>query len=93
LGFFVRGEMPPEFEEAVFSLPPGKLSEVVRSSYGYHIFLVDEKTKVQEIHFSSVKDEIIEKIRLEKQRIAYQKWINELKNEVSIKINEKLLGL
>src|SRR3990170_3172546 len=43
LGFFGRGEMPKEFEDVVFILPIGKLSDVVKTPYGYHIFRVEEK--------------------------------------------------
>jgi len=37
LGIFGRGRMVPPFEEAVFSLEPGELSDLVRTNYGIHI--------------------------------------------------------
>lgn len=92
LGFFARGQMPLEFEEVAFSLLPGKLSEVVTSKYGYHIFLIDEKKKAAEVPFSQVKNEIIEKIWTKKQKKAYRKWMESLKDNVTIRINRELLG-
>jgi parvulin-like peptidyl-prolyl isomerase len=43
LGWFARDEMVPEFADVAFGLKPGVLSEVVRSSYGFHVILVEER--------------------------------------------------
>ncbi len=42
LGWFKRGQMLPAFENAAFSLPPGAVSGVVETTYGFHIIKVEK---------------------------------------------------
>ena len=47
LGWFERGAMVPEFEAAAFSLEPGVVSEPVKSAFGYHLILVEERREAE----------------------------------------------
>lgn len=47
LGFFGHGQMVPEFDKASFSLPVGKVSEPVKTAFGYHLILVTDKSDKQ----------------------------------------------
>jgi parvulin-like peptidyl-prolyl isomerase len=48
MGVFARGELPPELEAAAFSLKAGGLSDVVKSSLGYHVLRVDSRTEARQ---------------------------------------------
>jgi peptidyl-prolyl cis-trans isomerase D len=58
LGFFARGQMVKEFEDAAFSLEPGTVSELVKSEYGYHVIWVEEHRDAQLRSFEEVREDL-----------------------------------
>ena len=58
LGWIGRGRTVPEFEKAAFSLPKGQISDLVKSSYGFHIIRVDDKQDAHMKTLDEVKAEI-----------------------------------
>jgi peptidyl-prolyl cis-trans isomerase C len=91
LGFFARGEMPPEFDAVVFTLPAGRLSDLVKSEYGYHIFRVEERREAVRLTLDAVQDDIRQKLVGEKEEQAYHDWLQDLRTRATIEVNWKLL--
>jgi peptidyl-prolyl cis-trans isomerase D len=65
LGAFERGVMVPPFEEAVFAMAEGDVSDPVRSDFGYHIIRLNSIIEEQGKSFEDVKDEIDVRYRRE----------------------------
>ena len=65
LGFFGKGEMVPAFEESAYSMQPGSVSELVESSFGYHIIKLISVEGGESKPLETVKDAIIESIQFD----------------------------
>src|SRR5271165_4310679 len=58
LGFFTKDQMVPEFSAVAFALEPGKVSDPVKSQFGWHVIKVEEKRKRKAPEFDQVKGQI-----------------------------------
>jgi peptidyl-prolyl cis-trans isomerase C len=58
LGFFTKDQMVPEFSTVAFSLEPGKISDPVKTQFGWHIIKVEEKRNRKPPEFDQVKGQI-----------------------------------
>jgi peptidyl-prolyl cis-trans isomerase D len=69
LGWIGRGRTVPEFEKAAFSLAKGQTSDLIKSSYGFHIIRVEDKQEAHLKTLAEVKGEIEQKVK--QQKIAH----------------------
>ena len=59
LGFFGKGQMVPQFEEAAFNLKKGDVSKPVQSQFGWHVIKVEDRRQKPPPSFDEVKDRLI----------------------------------
>jgi peptidyl-prolyl cis-trans isomerase C len=91
LGFFPRGQMPPAFDEVVFTLRPGQVSDVVSTDYGFHLFRVIELKPARKRDFTEVRKQVEARIVKLKQAEAQESFEKELQAKAKIWVNEPTL--
>lgn len=89
LGFFPKGQMVPEFEKAAFSLQIGKISDIVKSQYGYHIIVVTDRAKAGLAPYESVKNDIVAFLEQQKKVEVLKDLLEGLKNEAKITYSDE----
>jgi parvulin-like peptidyl-prolyl isomerase len=82
---FPRGKMVPQFDQAVFSLPVGQISEPVKSPFGYHIIKVEERTSKS---FEEARADIEKKVRPQLTREAMDK----LSKQTPVTLDDSYFG-
>ncbi len=92
MGVFSRGVLPETFDRVVFSVPPGRISRVVETPYGFHIFKVLEKERGGESVSAREREKVRVKLRREKEEQAYGKWLDQLRQAAVVKVNESVLS-
>ena len=85
LGFFTKDQMVPEFANVAFSLEPGKISDPVKTQFGWHVIKVEEKRNRKPPDFEQVKGQIETYVT----RKAQADYVSKLREAAKIERTDK----
>jgi parvulin-like peptidyl-prolyl isomerase len=91
LGWVSPGQTLRPLDRVLFSLPEGKVSEPVRTDYGYHVLQVVERRNARVPGLDEMKPMIERQLRAEARERLYRQWVAEIWLRAKIKINYQLL--
>ena len=83
---FARGQMVPEFEAAAFALNTNQISDVITTTYGYHIIKSLGKTPAKKVEYATVSDKIKEYLKTQKTDKLAPAYLDKLKKDAGVEI-------
>ena len=86
LGEFGKGQMVPEFENAVFNMKAGEVSAPIQTQFGYHIIKVASINEGEDAKFEDVKDRVKQLVMSMKHNEVYTAKQTELKANYTVEV-------
>ncbi len=90
LGWISPGDTVPDFERAMTKLKIGEVSPAVRSPFGWHLIVVEER-RTQDVTAERQREQARQALRQRKSEEAFQDWLRQLRDRayVEIKVDER----
>ena len=86
LGVFRRGQLPPDFEVAVFNLKTNEVSEVITTPAGLHVLKVTERKPSQALTLEQVKPQIEMMLRERKGMEFVRQHVADLRKTAKVEV-------
>jgi peptidyl-prolyl cis-trans isomerase SurA len=86
LGVFRKNDMIPELQEALETLKPGEVSDLVQTPAGFHIVKLEERIPGRQKSFEEVRAEIEDRLYRKKSEERFNQWVSDLKKEAVIDV-------
>ena len=88
IGYFSRGQLIPEFEEACVQLKVGQTSGVVKTSLGFHVIRLVDHQAAQQRPLADVKDQMVRELRSQRERARVDQFLSQLRKQAHVFIRE-----
>ncbi len=89
LGYFQKGQMIPEFEQACFELNVGQTSGIVKTRFGYHIIKLTDKRAPEYKSLDEVKEKIREGLISQSKQQQFRDFVERLKQKAKVTVKEE----
>ena len=91
LDFFSRGMMVKEFENAVFALDVGGLSDIVETQFGYHIIKMTDRKEARVVPFAEVQQRVAADFGNERRQRTINDYLDNLRAAAKIEFLDSTL--
>ena len=91
IGYVSHGELPKMFEDEIFSLQPGAVSNVIRTDNSFHVFKVDERRPPGTVDLATAEPVIRQRIRENEIRDKMAELVAQARQELQIAVLTKRL--
>jgi parvulin-like peptidyl-prolyl isomerase len=85
LGYIARGQMVEEFEDVVFNLGVGQMSDIFRTRFGFHIAKVYDREPGAVANLKEVEAEIVDRLKEQMREKAVDEFVDQLRSKAEIK--------
>ncbi|NBQ53828.1 MAG: hypothetical protein EBU49_09640 [Proteobacteria bacterium] len=83
VGPFAKGEVPAVFDVS-FEMQPGQISEILKSTYGFHIIMLQDKRPRHELSLKEATPKIRAIVTAKRKEEEYRKWLEAALNSIPI---------
>ena len=83
LDYFGKGKMVPEFDQVVFTMEPGQVTDLVKTQFGYHIIKLVDKKPAATRTLAEVRQQLIDQLAYETARAQAADLAQAVASEVS----------
>ncbi|HSP35576.1 MAG TPA: peptidyl-prolyl cis-trans isomerase [Thermoanaerobaculia bacterium] len=91
IGYVSHGELPKAFEDEIFSLSPGSVSNVIRTDNSFHVFKVDERRPPGTVDLATAEPVIRQRLRENVIRDRMAQLVGQARRDLQIAVLTKRL--